>query len=104
MVTPGNRSCRARKVKIRVARPSTYSPEFSSDAVALWRAAAGRRTFESVADDHNINHETLCTWVREAEGTPPSGGGPHGGGAEDERPRGRPASGGPTAPGSLLRT
>jgi transposase len=71
-------------VKIRVARPSKYSPEFRADAVALWRASAGRRTFKSVADDLNINHETLRTWVREAEGAASSGGGPKGGGAEDE--------------------
>jgi transposase len=54
-------------VKIHVARPSKYSPEFRADAVALWHASAGRRTFTSVADDLNINHETLRTWVREAE-------------------------------------
>ncbi|MFD4911520.1 transposase [Kitasatospora purpeofusca] len=48
-------------MKIRVARPSKYSPEFRADAVALWRASAGRRTFKSVADDLNINHETLRT-------------------------------------------
>ncbi len=69
-------------MKIRVARPSKYNPEFRADAVALWRASAGRRTFKSVADDLNINHETLRTWVREAEGTLPSGGG-----GEDELAR-----------------
>ena len=56
-------------MKIHVARPSKYSPGFRADAVALWQASAGRRTFKSVADALNINHEALRTWVREAEGT-----------------------------------
>ncbi|MFJ9520617.1 IS3 family transposase [Kitasatospora sp. NPDC101801] len=50
-----------------MARPSKYNAEFRSDAVALWRASAGRRTFKSVAGGLNINHETLRTWVRTAE-------------------------------------
>ncbi|MDH6128523.1 transposase [Kitasatospora sp. GP82] len=70
-----------------MARPSKYSPEFRADAVALWQASVGRRTFKSVASDLNINHETLRTWVREAEGTASSGGGLQGGGAEDELAR-----------------
>ncbi|MEV8569633.1 hypothetical protein AB0436_29375 [Streptomyces sp. NPDC051322] len=32
--------------------------EFRSDAVALWRAAARRRTFKDVAADQNVNPET----------------------------------------------
>jgi transposase len=51
-----------------MARPSKYNAEFRSDAVALWRAAAGRRTFKDVAADLNVNPETLRTWVRDAEG------------------------------------
>lgn len=51
-----------------MARPSKYNAEFRSDAVALWRASAGRRTFKDVAADLNVNPETLRTWVREAEG------------------------------------
>jgi transposase len=47
-----------------VARPSKYSAEFRSDAIALWRASAGRRTFKDVAADLNVNPETLRTWVR----------------------------------------
>ncbi len=70
-----------------MASPSKYSPEFRTDAVALWRASAGRRTFKSVADDLNINHETLRTWVREAEGAVSSVGGPQAGGVEDEPAR-----------------
>jgi transposase len=53
-----------------VARPSKYSPEFRSDAIALWRASAGRRTFKDVAADLNVNPETLRTWVRDADGRP----------------------------------
>ncbi|MGW7824708.1 IS3 family transposase [Streptomyces puniciscabiei] len=52
-----------------MARPSKYNAEFRSDAVALWRASAGRRTFKDVAADLNVNPETLRTWVREAEGS-----------------------------------
>ncbi|MFC9431023.1 transposase, partial [Streptomyces sp. NPDC056987] len=53
-----------------MARPSKYSPEFRSDAIALWRASAGRRTFKDVAVDLNVNPETLRTWVRDADGSP----------------------------------
>ncbi|MFF1651124.1 transposase [Streptomyces sp. NPDC058240] len=38
-----------------MARPSKYSAEFRSDAIALWRASAGRRTFKDVAADLNVN-------------------------------------------------
>ncbi|MFF1343327.1 transposase [Streptomyces sp. NPDC058290] len=51
-----------------MARPSKYSAEFRSDAIALWRASAGRRTFKDVAADLNVNPETLRTWVRDADG------------------------------------
>ncbi|MEU1536499.1 IS3 family transposase, partial [Streptomyces fagopyri] len=50
--------------------PSKYSAEFRSDAIALWRASAGRRTFKDVAADLNVNPETLRTWVRDADGCP----------------------------------
>ncbi|MFB6842118.1 IS3 family transposase [Streptomyces sp. NPDC056361] len=50
-----------------MGRPSKYNSEFRSDAVALWRASAGRRTFKDVAADLNVNPETLRTWVRDAE-------------------------------------
>ncbi len=53
-----------------MARPSKYSPEFRSDAIALWRASAGRRTFKDIAVDLNVNPETLRTWVRDADGSP----------------------------------
>jgi transposase len=57
-----------------VARPSKYSAEFRSDAIALWRASAGRRTFKDVAADLNVNPETLRTWVRDADGRSASAG------------------------------
>lgn len=57
-----------------MARPSKYSPEFRSDAVALWRASAGRRTYRDVAADLNVNPETLRVWVRDADGPPAAGG------------------------------
>ncbi|GGL04928.1 transposase [Streptomyces flaveus] len=59
-----------------MARPSKYSPEFRSDAIALWRASAGRRTFRDVAADLNVNPETLRTWVRDADGRPAAAGVP----------------------------
>jgi transposase len=45
---------------------SKYSPEFRADAVALYRATPGG-TYASVAKDLGVNHETLRTWVRDAE-------------------------------------
>lgn len=45
---------------------SKYSPEFRADAVALYRASPGG-TYASVAKDMGVNHETLRTWVRDAE-------------------------------------
>ncbi|MFF3632284.1 transposase [Streptomyces sp. NPDC002164] len=56
-----------------MARPSKYSAEFRSDAIALWRASAGRRTFKEIAADLNVNPETLRTWVRDADGRPVAG-------------------------------
>ncbi|MER7514755.1 IS3 family transposase [Streptomyces lavendulae] len=45
---------------------SKYSPEFRADAVALYHASPCG-TYASVAKDLGINHETLRTWVRDAE-------------------------------------
>ncbi|MFF1650984.1 transposase [Streptomyces sp. NPDC058240] len=53
-----------------MARPSKYSAEFRSDAIALWRASADRRAFKDVAADLNVTPETLRTWVRDAGGLP----------------------------------
>ncbi|MBT2544845.1 transposase [Streptomyces sp. ISL-44] len=57
-----------------MARPSEYSAEFRSDAIALWRASVGRRTFRDVAADPNVNPETLRTWVRDADDRPVASG------------------------------
>ncbi|MDJ0345372.1 IS3 family transposase [Streptomyces sp. H10-C2] len=57
-----------------MARPSKFSPEFRSDAIALWRASAGRRTYRDVATDLNVNPETLRVWVRDVDGPPADGG------------------------------
>ncbi|WP_211831473.1 MULTISPECIES: IS3 family transposase [Streptomyces violaceusniger group] len=45
---------------------SKYSPEFRADAVALYHASPGG-TYASVAKDVGVNHETLRTWVRDAD-------------------------------------
>ncbi len=45
---------------------SKYSPEFWADAVALYHSSPGG-TYASVAKDLGVNHETLRTWVRDAE-------------------------------------
>ncbi|MFJ7272648.1 IS3 family transposase [Streptomyces sp. NPDC099050] len=96
-----------------MARPSKYSAEFRSDAIALWRASAGRRTFRNVAADLNVNPETLRTWVRDADGHPAAAGAPQDTEAELARLRaentrlakaekGRAARAGDPAPGSRL--
>lgn len=59
-----------------MARPSKYSAEFRADAIALWRASAGRRTYRDVAADLNVNPEMLRTWVRDADGRPAGEGAP----------------------------
>ncbi len=47
---------------------SLPSPEeFRKDAVALYRAAAGKRTYAAVAADLGITAESLRTWVRKDE-------------------------------------
>lgn len=57
-----------------MGRPSKYSDEFRRDAVALYRAAEGRRTFAAVAKEIGVNHETLRNWVRAADAGPASTG------------------------------
>ncbi|MET8138583.1 transposase [Streptomyces sp. NPDC005251] len=66
--------------------PSKYSTEFRSDAIALWRASAGRRTFKDVAAVLNVNPETLRTWVRKADGSA-TGSAPEPDGTQDELAR-----------------
>ncbi|MFJ6141921.1 transposase [Kitasatospora sp. NPDC092286] len=50
--------------EVQTGRPSKYSDEFRRDAVALYRASEGRRTFAAVAKEIGVNHETLRNWVR----------------------------------------
>lgn len=50
-----------------VQRKSPYPEEFRKDAVAHYRAAAGKRTYASVAADLGITAESLRTWVRKDE-------------------------------------
>lgn len=57
-----------------MGRPSKYSDEFCRDAVALYRASEGRRTFAAVAKEIGVNHETLRNWVRAADAEPASTG------------------------------
>ncbi|MER5699459.1 IS3 family transposase [Streptomyces mirabilis] len=45
---------------------SKYSPEFRADAVALYHSNPSG-TYASAARDLGVNHETLRTWVRDAE-------------------------------------
>jgi len=47
-----------------VGRQSLYTEEFRKDAVALYRAADGKRTYAAVAADVGVSGETLRTWVR----------------------------------------
>lgn len=47
-----------------MGRKSPYPEEFRKDAVALYRAAGGKRTYAAVATDLGITAESLRTWVR----------------------------------------
>lgn len=47
-----------------MGRKSPYPEEFRKDAVALYRAAGGKRTYAAVAADLGITAESLRTWVR----------------------------------------
>ncbi|PKT71387.1 hypothetical protein CW362_19540 [Streptomyces populi] len=47
-----------------MGRRSPYPEEFRKDAVALYRAAGGKRTYAAVAADLGITAESLRTWVR----------------------------------------
>lgn len=53
----------------QVGRKSPYPEEFRSDAVALCRAAGGKRTYAAVAADVGVTGETLRSWVRQADET-----------------------------------
>ncbi|MFJ2778753.1 IS3 family transposase [Kitasatospora sp. NPDC087315] len=60
--------------EVQAGCPSKYSDEFRRDAVALYRASEGRRTFAAVAKEIGVNHETLRNWVRAADAGPASAG------------------------------
>ncbi|WP_111581400.1 MULTISPECIES: transposase [unclassified Streptomyces] len=49
---------------VQVGRKSPYLEEFTKDAVPLYRAAAGKRTYSAVAADLGIMAESVRTWVR----------------------------------------
>ncbi|MEV7238939.1 transposase [Streptomyces sp. NPDC051020] len=50
-----------------MGRKSPYPEEFRNDAVALYRAAGGKRTYAAVAADVGVTGETLRSWVRQAD-------------------------------------
>ncbi|MFI5982471.1 IS3 family transposase [Streptomyces sp. NPDC051555] len=52
---------------VLVGRRSPYPEEFRNDAVALYRAAGGQRTYSSVAADVGVSGETLRSWVRQTD-------------------------------------
>lgn len=52
---------------VLVGRRSPYPVEFRNDAVALYRAAGGKRTYAAVAADVGVTGETLRSWVRQAD-------------------------------------
>ncbi len=49
---------------VQVGRKSPYPEEFRKDAVALYRAGGGKRTYAAVSADLGITAESLRTWVR----------------------------------------
>ena len=51
---------------VQVGRPSKYSDEFRSDAVALYRAS-DRSSIKVIADRVGVNHETLRQWIKAAD-------------------------------------
>jgi transposase len=53
---------------VLVGRKSPYTAEFKKDALALYRAAGGKRTYVAVAADVGISGETLRNWVRADDG------------------------------------
>lgn len=52
---------------VLVGRRSPYPAEFRNDAVALYRATGGKRTYAAVAADVGVTGETLRSWVRQAD-------------------------------------
>ncbi|WP_414167057.1 transposase [Streptoverticillium reticulum] len=52
---------------ILAGRRSPYPAEFRNDAVALYRAVGGKRTYAAVAADVGVTGEMLRSWVRQAD-------------------------------------
>ncbi|TQC43211.1 IS3 family transposase [Rhodococcus opacus] len=73
-----------------MGRQSLYTEEFRKDAIALYRAADGQRTYAAVAADLGISGETLRTWVRKDT-------------ARNGRPEARSTAGGETQADELAR-
>ncbi|MEU1217326.1 transposase [Streptomyces sp. NPDC005790] len=75
-----------------MGRKSPYPAEFRNDAVALYRAAGGKRTYAAVAADVGVTGETLRSWVRQADEHAGRGHSHGEQNAESQRPRyrGRP--------------
>lgn len=74
---------------VLVGRRSPYPTEFRNDAVALYRAAGGKRTYAAVAADVGVTGETLRSWVRQADeqaGRAESRGGETAAESRDEEP------------------
>ena len=73
-----------------MGRQSLYTEEFRKDAIALYRAADGQRTYAAVAADLGISGETLRTWVRKDT-------------TRNGRPEARSTAGGETQADELAR-
>ncbi len=56
-----------------MGRKCPYWEEFRKDAVALYRASGGKRTYAAVAADLGITGATLRTWVRKDTSRPAPG-------------------------------
>ncbi|RNL70009.1 hypothetical protein EBF04_00100 [Streptomyces sp. I6] len=52
---------------VLLGRTSSYPAEFRNDAVALYRAAGGKRRYAAVAVDDGVTGETLPSWGRQAD-------------------------------------
>ncbi|MFF0204431.1 hypothetical protein [Streptomyces sp. NPDC005017] len=52
---------------VLVGRRSPYPVEFRNDAVALYRAAGGKRTYAAVTADAGASGETLRSRARQAD-------------------------------------
>ncbi|QOV98485.1 transposase [Rhodococcus pyridinivorans] len=65
-----------------MGRQSQYTEEFRRDAIALYRAGGGTRTYAAVASDRGISGETLRTWVRKDNASDRGSAAASGGGSE----------------------